>query len=237
MNTEKEKGLSRANENSPMPKPEHDYIIAGKPLDVKGANNPLRMLRTVKMIPARDLVETVQEIFPGYDKMLQSKCENGDKYGIELRRKALDALLAKYSPETLEKVKHQRNGRHKLKSMIMCRLEEKDYNKLHELIRADGFETMQSFLTYTIHNYIINKEKENEYTEHTEKSSSELQAEYCRINQYPLFAPSNGRCSACGENIYGSVQTPTGIHKGYSKEEAATRHITSCPHCHHTFCD
>ena len=45
----------------------------------------LRELRLSKQIPAKDMVAVVQAIYPKYDKTVQSKCENGDAYGVSLR--------------------------------------------------------------------------------------------------------------------------------------------------------
>ena len=44
----------------------------------------LRELRLSKQIPAKDMVAVVQAIYPKYDKTVQSKCENGDAYGVSL---------------------------------------------------------------------------------------------------------------------------------------------------------
>lgn len=40
----------------------------------------LRELRLSKSIPAKDMVAVVQQIYPKYDKTVQSKCENGEVY-------------------------------------------------------------------------------------------------------------------------------------------------------------
>lgn len=44
----------------------------------------LRELRLSKQIPAKDMVAVVQAIYPKYDKTVQSKCENGEAYGVSL---------------------------------------------------------------------------------------------------------------------------------------------------------
>lgn len=53
----------------------------------------LRELRLSKQIPAKDMVAVVQAIYPKYDKTVQSKCENGDAYGVSLRPDAMAAAL------------------------------------------------------------------------------------------------------------------------------------------------
>lgn len=57
----------------------------------------LRELRLSKQIPAKDMVAVVQAIYPKYDKTVQSKCENGDAYGVSLRPDAMAALYARTS--------------------------------------------------------------------------------------------------------------------------------------------
>jgi len=52
------------------------------------------------------------------------------------------------------------------------------------------------------------------------------QQKLCDENNYPHFAPKSGRCFFCGNNIYDKI----------SYERASTDLITSCPHCHQSFC-
>jgi len=106
------------------------------------------------------MVDTVKVLFPKYDKMLQSKCEHGEEYGIDLKSKALDALLEKYAPELLEKERHRRNGCHRLKCQVACRLEDDEYAELIKAVKDDGFDTMQSWLTFSIRKYLKSKKKE-----------------------------------------------------------------------------
>ena len=114
----------------------------------------LRSLRIDRKIKTKDIVAMVRGIYPRYDKSLNSKCERGDEYGITLRTKAMAALLAQFSPEIVEKVKHKRDGGHKLKRKVMCRLPEDEYSLLQQRIRAEGYATMQSWLRDTIKRYI-----------------------------------------------------------------------------------
>ena len=62
----------------------------------------LRELRLSKQIPAKDMVAVVQAIYPKYDKTVQSKCENGDAYGVSLRPDAMAALYSHFAPELVE---------------------------------------------------------------------------------------------------------------------------------------
>ena len=55
------------------------------------------------------------------------------------------------------------------------------------------------------------------------------QDEYCEKNKLPHFAPQDGYCFYCGQNIY--------TEGGYSVEEAEARLITGCPFCRRSYCE
>lgn len=66
------------------------------------------------------------------------------------------------------------------------------------------------------------------------------QAKYLKDTGTPDFPPSNGKCWACGKNIYSKIMKtyngkdyPVGI----TVEKAATQLSTGCPHCHRSFVD
>ena len=80
-------------------------------------------------------------------------------------------------------------------------------------------------------------EKENKTYDTTE--AIKAQTQYCDERLVPLFIPSNGWCDTCGRNIF-EPYTYRGREDrtfGITVEEAATRHITGCPHCGKTFVD
>jgi hypothetical protein len=114
--------------------------------------NPLRELRLKKAIKAVDMVSIVRRLYTRYDRHLQSKCEHTDKYGIELCKAAMDALITTYAPEELppEKKPEFRN----LPCRISCRMTVRDYNLLMDRIRADGFQTTQDWLLSHIKKYL-----------------------------------------------------------------------------------
>ena len=87
----------------------------------------LRELRLSKQIPAKDMVAVVQAIYPKYDKTVQSKCENGDAYGVSLRPDAMAALYAHFAPELVESRKTAKKDAHRLTCRISARLETADY--------------------------------------------------------------------------------------------------------------
>ena len=107
----------------------------------------LRDLRISRQLPAREMVAVVQALYPKYDKTIQSKCENGDTYGVTIRPDAMRALYAQFAPERLEPPKRTRHGQHRLTRRISCRLENEDYEALQQLIAASGCETVQEWLT------------------------------------------------------------------------------------------
>ena len=56
--------------------------------------------------------------------------------------------------------------------------------------------------------------------------AAKAQADYCEAHEMPMFAPADGWCNACGNNIYAD---------SFSVEEAGKKLITGCPICHHSF--
>lgn len=157
MDSEKEKsGLLDANQTNPHRDDKSlSDSISQKSEKIKP--NPLRDLRLSKSIPPKEIVDFVREIYPKYDKMLQSKCEHGDTYGIALRTDAMDALIKKYAPEQLEAIKRKRRGGHRLTKKITCRLEDDEYEKLIKYTHEDGFDQMQAWLTWVVRNYLKKK--------------------------------------------------------------------------------
>lgn len=114
----------------------------------------LRELRLSKQIPAKDMVSVVQTLYPKYDKTVQSKCENGEAYGVSLRPDALAALYDHFAPELARVHATAKRDRHRLTCRIMARLETADYELLQQLITADGYTTTQDWLTATVRAYI-----------------------------------------------------------------------------------
>lgn len=124
--------------------------------EVRGATvaEELRELRLSKQIPAKDMVAVVQAIYPKYDKTVQSKCENGDAYGVSLRPDAMAALYSHFAPELAESRKTAKKDAHRLTCRISARLETADYEALQRLIEAEGYATTQDWLTATVRRYI-----------------------------------------------------------------------------------
>ena len=116
-------------------------------------SNDLQALRLSHSIPARDMAETVQKIYPRFDRYLLSKCEADRVYGVQIKTDALKALYQKYAPGEWEKRKRRTDG-HKNQSRIYCRMDEATYKRLIAQIRQDGFKTVQDWMLDQVLAYI-----------------------------------------------------------------------------------
>lgn len=122
--------------------------------------NDLRNLRIAKQIPAREMAAVVQKLYPKFDKTVQSKCENEDAYGVVLKQDAIDALYEHFAPELAERRRAARKDRHKLTCRISARLTTDVYGSLQQQLQADGYSTVQEWLTETVQAYIEQKGNE-----------------------------------------------------------------------------
>ena len=62
------------------------------------------------------------------------------------------------------------------------------------------------------------------------------QKKYCEEHKLPHFAPFDGICFRCRQNIYERVERGERV-TGISVEGAGSQLITGCPHCNRTYCD
>lgn len=116
--------------------------------------NNLKELRLKTKTPAKEMVAVVQTIYPKYDMTSQSKCENSDAYGICLTQKAMKALYAKFDPDGSVR-KHLRTAdQHRLKDRLHARITPDEAAKLQERLDADGYGTIQDWLTDVVRDYI-----------------------------------------------------------------------------------
>ena len=154
---------SKEKEAAPLPRErpqakEPTASVSPKRSEVKAqprfAVDDLRHLRTSKGIPAKDMVAVVQEIYPKYDKTVQSKCENGEAYGVSLREDAMIALYQRFAPDELAAKKARKGDGHRLTCCIKARLENDVYAALQQRIEAEGYATAQDWLTDKIILYL-----------------------------------------------------------------------------------
>ena len=121
-------------------------------------NGELRKLRLETKTPAKEMVKVVRGIYPKYDKSMQSKCERGDEYGVQIRPDALNALYKVFAPEKMEREEPKpKSSGHRLSCRISCRLEDEIYADLVQYIKADGYKTMQDWLSDVVSDYISSK--------------------------------------------------------------------------------
>lgn len=90
----------------------------------------------------------------------------------------------------------------------------------------------------TIAGKVVAETKE-EVSEHFNVSDSmAAQKRYCEEENYPHFAPKNGICCKCNQQIYTEGKNRMGnLSKGISAEKAGSELITGCPHCNWSYCD
>ncbi|WP_409969572.1 hypothetical protein RFF05_06580 [Bengtsoniella intestinalis] len=112
--------------------------------------NRLRALRLEKNIPTKDMVATVQTVYPKYDKTIQSKCENGGDYGVTISQAAMDTLYDTFDPDRSTARKSRTADRHRLPCRITCRLTEKDYQALQQLVDDKGYPSMQDWMAAVV---------------------------------------------------------------------------------------
>lgn len=125
-------------------------------------------LSTDPPIPGKAMVAVVQRRYPRFDRTLLSKCENGDQYGIDLKRDALadvrrefvsEAVATAQDEEKEPRMKKYTQDGHRLQKRIYCRLEDSEYAELQRNIKSDGYVTMQDWITAVVKRYNQRKRK------------------------------------------------------------------------------
>lgn len=71
------------------------------------------------------------------------------------------------------------------------------------------------------------------------RASIICQRNYCENNRLPHFAPSDGVCFRCHNNIYSPrlVRGTKDQYTGIPTYKAGCQLITGCPHCNYSFCE
>lgn len=111
----------------------------------------IRIFRAKKSLKGSDVVEVVQELYPRFDKVMLSKCENGDLYGVDLRRDAMKLLVERFAPERAENAATR--DYHSQGYQIRCRIPESERRQLQQALTANHT-TIQSWMRGIIRNYI-----------------------------------------------------------------------------------
>lgn len=102
----------------------------------------------------KDLVSIVKDRYPKYDKTLHSKCKRGSEYGILLRPDAIKAICTKFDIAPQEPQKPKKQDNRTFPCRISCRISQAEFEQLQLLIRNDGFDTMQDWLSAQIRYYL-----------------------------------------------------------------------------------
>lgn len=126
-----------------------DAIVANSKQEVK-SENAIQRLRIERHIPVSQMVEVVRTLYPGYDKPLHSKVDNGDKYGIRLRADAEKLLISHFAGNER---KRRKSDKRKKPKRIQARVSETVYGALQRHLLNAGI-TMQDFLEELILKYI-----------------------------------------------------------------------------------
>ena len=113
---------------------------------------PVRRIRLSTQTPAADMVATVRQLYPGFDASLLSKVERPHQYGVELCEPGMLALYAAYAP--LAAPRRRVKERRRLPCRISCRLPEGLYSDLQEVVKAQGYKTMQDWLLVIVQQQI-----------------------------------------------------------------------------------
>lgn len=128
-------------------------------------------LSTNPPIPGKAMTAVVRQRYPGFDRTLLSKCENGALYGIDLKRDALEDLQREFCLQAVATPEDDANepragkctiDRHRLKKRIHCRLTDGEYLAFKRNIEKDGYATAQEWIAEAVRNYNREKRKEKE---------------------------------------------------------------------------
>lgn len=90
----------------------------------------------------------------------------------------------------------------------------------------------------TIAGKVVAESKEEPSEHFSVLVSMAAQKRYCEEKGYPHFAPNNGICWKCNQQIYAEGKNCIGnLSKGISVEKAGSELITGCPHCNWSYCE
>lgn len=115
--------------------------------------NALKALRVMSGATSKEMVKVVRELYPKYDKTLQSKCER-DEYGIQIKPDAYVALKEAFVGAAKSGKKVTRHGKHRLTSRIYARLTKSDFERLQLQMERDGYATVQDCVTAMVKRYL-----------------------------------------------------------------------------------
>lgn len=115
----------------------------------------VKEFREERGLMAKQVVDVVSEQYPGYDKYLNSKVENPEKYGIRLVNDA-ELLLEQSFLKTVPTAR--KPDKRRLPQRIQCRLSKTRYEQLQQALKRDGYDTVQAGITAMINRYLDKRE-------------------------------------------------------------------------------
>ncbi len=139
----------------------HETIIAD--MELVCQTEHLRETIEGKISP-KAIVEILKPIYRSFDKSMLSKCMNSSRYGVVLHRRGMEALIDAF-PELhtngpQDAPKQHKSGKHKFTCRVQARLPDEQYSELQQFIRADGYGTMQDWISEQVRKYLKRKRRE-----------------------------------------------------------------------------
>lgn len=116
----------------------------------------VKEFREERGLLAKQVVDVVSEQYLGYDKYLNSKVENPEKYGVRLVNDA-ETMLEQAFLKTVPVAR--KPDKRRLPQRIQCRLSKTQYERLQHALKRDGYDTVQAGITAMINRYLENKEE------------------------------------------------------------------------------
>jgi hypothetical protein len=115
----------------------------------------IKKLKELSGASSRDMVKVVKAVCPGFDKSLQSKCENGERYGVSYHPKAESAICLAYNIEPkeatpIEAPKTSKADNRRLPCRVYLRLATDEFAQLQQAKEADGYSTTQDWLYHLV---------------------------------------------------------------------------------------
>ena len=101
----------------------------------------------------KEIMATVQQSSPKFDKSCMAKAKRSNLYGVEIRGDILKKLWLTYAPEEYAKRKRHTDG-HKLTKRLSCRLEDDVYEAFVQKCEADGYKDSNDCLKYLVSEYL-----------------------------------------------------------------------------------
>lgn len=111
----------------------------------------VKEFREERGLMVKEVVTVISEQYPGYDKYLNSKVENPERYGIRLVNDA-EAILEQAFLKTAPAAR--KPDKRRLPQRIQCRLSKGQFERLQQALKRDGYDTVQAGITAIITQYL-----------------------------------------------------------------------------------